>query len=171
MILPLAIAGAVGAFQPTPKAQVKNAKVKKIVSPEVRSGASPTKADMVAIRSPFWHAFDANVPKTEARIDYVVDRDYTVALTLLLVGIWLTMFHPSKCFLVIDFRGGRNVLNLICAFDSVHLHPVYRRLPVHRLPGRSFPPVVWVLHWHANHENSRCLQQGKNMLMSETASG
>jgi len=106
LILPLAIAGAVGAFQPTPKAQVKNAKVKKIVSPEVRSGASPTKADMVAIRSPFWHAFDANVPKTpEARIDYVVDRDYTVALTLLLVGIWLTMFHPSDS-LFIDYLGG-----------------------------------------------------------------
>jgi len=59
---------------------------------------------MVAIRNPFWSSFGS--PKTpEAKIDYVVDRDYSVALTLILVGIWLTMFHPSDSFFI-DGLGG-----------------------------------------------------------------
>lgn len=87
----LAIAGTVGAFQ----GLAKNNKVSS--SPvDVRLGAPLTKADMVAIRSPFGNAFTSHKTPEAARIDYVVDRDYTVALTLMSVGIWLTMFHPSK---------------------------------------------------------------------------
>lgn len=97
----LAIAGTVGAFQ-TPLA--KNNKVSS--SPvDVRPGAPLTKADMVAIRSPFGNAFTSHKTPEAARIDYVVDRDYTVALTLMSVGIWLTMFHPSES-LFIDYLGG-----------------------------------------------------------------
>lgn len=55
-----------------------------------------TRNDMVAIRSPFWDAFSSSNAKSISAGDYVVDRDYTVALTLILVGIWLTMFGPSK---------------------------------------------------------------------------
>mmetsp|Transcript_30472 Transcript_30472/g.55937 ORF Transcript_30472/g.55937 Transcript_30472/m.55937 type:complete len:129 (-) Transcript_30472:1127-1513(-) len=85
----------VDAFQPASKAPLRqNAKNK--VSPDSRrtKGAPLTKVDMVAI-NPFLNAFGTS--KTpEAKIDYVVDRDYTVALTLIAVGMWLTLFHPSK---------------------------------------------------------------------------
>jgi hypothetical protein len=91
----LAIAGTVGAFQPSSKSTLTLNSKNKVVTQPVRPGASLTKAAMVAIRNPFWSSFGS--PKTpEAKIDYVVDRDYSVALTLILVGIWLTMFHPSK---------------------------------------------------------------------------
>lgn len=50
---------------------------------------------MVAIRSPFWHAFDS---KEEGRSseEFIIDRDFSVATTLMAVGIWLTCFGPSK---------------------------------------------------------------------------
>ena len=97
LFLTLATAtGMVGAFRPSSKAPLRqNANTNK-VTPDVRPGAPLTKADMVAIRSPFWNAMGSQSKAPEAKIDYVVDRDYTVALTLLCVGIWLTMFHPSE---------------------------------------------------------------------------
>mmetsp|Transcript_20795 Transcript_20795/g.35709 ORF Transcript_20795/g.35709 Transcript_20795/m.35709 type:complete len:254 (+) Transcript_20795:193-954(+) len=96
--------GTASAFQPAPKKALTR-KAKQVTIPDTRNDrAAVTKADMVAIRSPFWHAFDR--PKTdEAKIDYVADRDYTVALTLIAVGIWLTMFPPSDS-LFIDMLGG-----------------------------------------------------------------
>lgn len=102
LLFALTLAGTVGAFQPASKA-LPLAKNKNAVSPAIRPGAPLTKADMVAIRNPFGNAFGA--PKTGAKIDYVVERDYTVALTLMAVGIWLTMFHPSDS-LFIDYLGG-----------------------------------------------------------------
>jgi len=94
----------VDAFQPAFKAPLRqNAKNK--VSPDSRrtKGAPLTKVDMVAI-NPFLNAFGTS--KTpEAKIDYVVDRDYTVALTLIAVGMWLTLFHPSDSTFI-DMLGG-----------------------------------------------------------------
>jgi hypothetical protein len=54
---------------------------------------------MVAIRGPFWHAFDRKVDskvKTVSSEEFIVDRDFSVATTLMAVGIWLTCFGPSK---------------------------------------------------------------------------
>lgn len=89
------------AFQPTPKQifLTKNSggSVQPVVPPVTRN-------DMVAIRSPFWDAFSSSNAKSISAGDYVVDRDYTVALTLILVGIWLTMFGPSDTS--IDTLGG-----------------------------------------------------------------
>lgn len=109
LIVTLATIVTAGAFQPSSKTplagqHVKN-KASSLAPPDVRPGAPLTKADMVAIRSPFWNAFNSQNSAPEAKIDYVVDRDYTVALTLMLVGIWLTMFHPSDT-LFIDYLGG-----------------------------------------------------------------
>lgn len=93
ILFSIATRSAVGAFQP----QLRHNSRNKVVPQDVRPGAPLTKADMVAIRNPFWNAFGSTTSKTpEAKIDYVVDRDYSVALTLIVVGIWLTMFHPSK---------------------------------------------------------------------------
>lgn len=101
LLLSFTLAGAVGAFQPSFKAPpAQNAKN---VSPKIRSEL--TKADMVAIRSPFWNSVGSPKTTPEAKYDFVVDRDYTVALTLICVGIWLTMFHPSDS-LFIDYLGG-----------------------------------------------------------------
>ena len=94
LLFTLIVAGTASAFQPSAKQPLANNKAG--LSPDVR--APPlTKADMVAIRSPFWNAFSSPAPSTQAKYDFVVDRDYTVALTLLCVGMGLTMFHPSEC--------------------------------------------------------------------------
>eukprot|EP00585_Thalassiosira_rotula_P005154 CAMPEP_0196160544 /NCGR_PEP_ID=MMETSP0910-20130528/46882_1 /TAXON_ID=49265 /ORGANISM="Thalassiosira rotula, Strain GSO102" /LENGTH=337 /DNA_ID=CAMNT_0041425481 /DNA_START=62 /DNA_END=1076 /DNA_ORIENTATION=+ len=87
----------VDAFQPASKAPLRqNAKNKVIASLDSRpsKGAPLTEVGMVAI-NPFLNAFGTS-KSPEAKIDYVVDRDYTVALTLIAVGMWLTLFHPSK---------------------------------------------------------------------------
>lgn len=55
-----------------------------------------TRNDMVAIRSPFWHDIVGTSAKGVTSGEYVVDRDYTVALTLIVVGLWLSLFGPSK---------------------------------------------------------------------------
>ena len=81
------------AFQPTPKQNLLTKNSGSSVQPVV---PPVTRNDMVAIRSPFWDAFSSSTTKDISASDYVVDRDYTVALTLILVGIWLTMFGPSK---------------------------------------------------------------------------
>jgi NIMA (never in mitosis gene a)-related kinase len=109
LLCTLAVVGTAGAFTPQPKTPLTKAVDKNVASShvDVRPGAPLTKAEMVAIRSPFWNAFGGQQPAEVpgAKIDYVVDRDYTVALTLILVGIWLTMFHPSDS-LFIDWLGG-----------------------------------------------------------------
>ena len=100
LFISLAIAGTVGAFQPASKVSVPKNKFVSSQDGYVRSTGTPlTKADMVAIRTPFWNIFDGGIDTTRSlnnNIDYVVDRDYTVALTLLCVGIGLALFHPSK---------------------------------------------------------------------------
>ena len=85
-----ALAGTAAAFRPQANAPLARTNA---ASPDVRPGAPLTKAEMVAIRSPFWNALQ---PEAEAKVDYIVDRDYTVALTLLCVGIGLAMFPPSE---------------------------------------------------------------------------
>ena len=59
----------------------------------------PSSLHMVAIRSPFGHAFDSKVEKVsnmKLAEEFIVDRDFSVATTLMAVGIWLTCFGPSK---------------------------------------------------------------------------
>ena len=57
--------------------------------------AAPGSLRMVAIRNPFWQAFDGNDKELKSD-EFIVDRDFSVASTLLAVGIWLTFFGPSK---------------------------------------------------------------------------
>lgn len=59
---------------------------------------------MVAIRSPFWPAFDSN-DKAVSSDEFIVDRDFSVATTLMAVGIWLTCFGPSN-YHEVDMIGG-----------------------------------------------------------------
>ncbi|KAL7512639.1 hypothetical protein ACHAXN_012699 [Cyclotella atomus] len=63
-----------------------------------------TRNDMVAIRSPFWHDIVGTSAKGVTSGEYVVDRDYTVALTLIVVGLWLSLFGPSDT--PVDMLGG-----------------------------------------------------------------
>eukprot|EP00986_Skeletonema_menzelii_P000032 scaffold5_cov144-Skeletonema_menzelii.AAC.18 len=61
---------------------------------------------MVAIRSPFWHAFDSkNQAVSSGSDEFVVDRDFSVATILMVVGIWLTCFGPSN-YPEVDMIGG-----------------------------------------------------------------
>ena len=96
------------AFQPTRKQNHLTKNIGGNVQPVV---PPVTRNDMVAIRSPFWDAFSSSNAKSISAGDYVVDRDYTVALTLILVGIWLTMFGPSKKSIVLLYLWSL----LICA--------------------------------------------------------
>ena len=62
------------------------------------TGDKPSKSfplHMVAIRSPFWNAFNSK-DKELSSDDFIADRDFSVATTLMVVGIWLTCFGPSK---------------------------------------------------------------------------
>ena len=52
---------------------------------------------MVAIRSPFSRGAFYSQDETADDVDFVVDRDFSVASTLLVVGLWLTLFGPSEC--------------------------------------------------------------------------
>lgn len=60
---------------------------------------------MVAIRSPFWDTFDNSKGKQVSSEDFVVDRDFSVAATLMAVGIWLTFFGPGN-YPEVDMLGG-----------------------------------------------------------------
>ena len=89
LFLSLTIAGTACAFQPSSNK-----------APSIKKSTSRTqdvKPLQVAIRSPFQNVFNSvEAPRPMiSKIDYVVDRDYGVALTLLLVGVWLSLFHPS----------------------------------------------------------------------------
>lgn len=98
--LALACSGVAAAFlQPTEPPQLrqdlKRGKERKI---GFLSGDNPSKTSplhMVAIRSPFWNAFDSK-GKELSSDEFIVDRDFSVATTLMAVGIWLTCFGPSK---------------------------------------------------------------------------
>ncbi len=62
------------------------------------TGDKPSKSfplHMVAIRSPFWNAFNSR-DKELSSDEFIADRDFSVATTLMVVGIWLTCFGPSK---------------------------------------------------------------------------
>ena len=90
LLLSLTIVGSAYAFQPSSNK-----------TPSIKKSTSRTQDVklQVAIRSPFRNVFNsAEAPPRPmiSKIDYVVDRDYGVALTLLLVGVWLSLFHPSK---------------------------------------------------------------------------
>ncbi|KAL7466568.1 hypothetical protein ACHAXS_006872 [Conticribra weissflogii] len=96
-ILVFVFVGAASAFQPSSKTQVNR----------VSSSTSEpplTKNEMVAIRSPFWNSFSSEKQAPVAKYDFVVDRDYTVPLTLISVGLWLSLFGPSHTN--IDLLGG-----------------------------------------------------------------
>jgi hypothetical protein len=87
LLLSLTIAGSACAFQPTSNK-----------APSIKKSTSRTqdvKPLQVAIRSPFQNVFNSVEAPRPMISDYVVDRDYSVALTLLLVGVWLSLFHPS----------------------------------------------------------------------------
>lgn len=100
LILALAGCGVAAAFlQPTEPPQLRqdlqHGKESKI---GFLSGDEPFKSfplHMVAIRSPFWNAFDSK-EKQLSSDEFIVDRDFSVATTLMAVGIWLTCFGPSK---------------------------------------------------------------------------
>lgn len=99
IIIIAAFASGSTAFQPAAKKTVQ-----KTASPNVQSVNPPiTRNDMVAIRSPFWHDIAGPSVKGVTTGDYVVDRDYTVALTLIVVGIWLTLFGPSKIAFLVSY--------------------------------------------------------------------
>jgi NIMA (never in mitosis gene a)-related kinase len=101
----MAMASSVGAFQQQPKAPLTQNAKKQAFYPSPRPGTPLTKADMVAIRSPFWNALNNPKAPLKGTVDYVVDRDYSVALTLICVGLWLTLLHPSE-YMFIDMIGG-----------------------------------------------------------------
>ena len=88
LLLSLTIVGSACAFQPSSNK-----------APSIKKSTSRTQDVklQVAIRSPFQNVFNSvEAPRPMiSKIDYVVDRDYSVALTLLLVGEWLSLFHPS----------------------------------------------------------------------------
>jgi hypothetical protein len=86
-----ALATGTTAFQPTPQKTLQKTTGGNVVQP-----TPITRNDMVAIRSPFWHDIASPSNKGISSGDYIVDRDYTVALTLIVVGIWLTLFGPSE---------------------------------------------------------------------------
>lgn len=100
LFLALAGSGVAAAFlQPTEPPQLrqdlKRGKESKI---DFLSGDDPSKTTplhMVAIRSPFWNALDSK-EKQLSSDEFIVDRDFSVAATLMAVGIWLTCFGPSK---------------------------------------------------------------------------
>lgn len=100
LILALAGSGVTAAFlQPTEPPQLRkdlqHGKESKIgfFSGDESSKSFPLQ--MVAIRSPFWNAFDSK-DKQLSSDEFIVDRDFSVATTLMAVGIWLTCFGPSK---------------------------------------------------------------------------
>ena len=81
------------AFQPASKNVLHKSGNSQTIAPP------RTKNEMVAIRSPFWNAFDQASSSSVRGIstgDYVVDRDYSIASLLIIVGIWLSMFGPSE---------------------------------------------------------------------------
>ena len=93
-IIITAFATGTTAFQPAAKKALRKSGNSQTTAPP-----SITKNEMVAIRSPFWNAFDQGSSSSVRGIstgDYVVDRDYSVASILIIVGIWLSMFGPSE---------------------------------------------------------------------------
>lgn len=100
VIFALAVAGSASAFQPSFKAPLTKPPSTSTTPDILRLGTNEVSApltvnEMVAIRNPFWGAFSVpKEPTIEAKIDYVVDRDYTVPLTLIVVGLWLSVFGP-----------------------------------------------------------------------------
>ena len=94
IIIITAFATGTAAFQPAAKKALRKSGNSQTTAPP-----SITKNEMVAIRSPFWNAFDRGSSSSVRGIstgDYVVDRDYSVASILIIVGIWLSMFGPSE---------------------------------------------------------------------------
>ena len=90
LLLSLTIVGSACAFQPSSNK-----------APSIKKSTSRTqevKPLQIAISSPFRNVFNSvETPQPMiSKIDYVVERDYSVALILLLVGVWLSLFHPSK---------------------------------------------------------------------------
>ena len=91
-IIIAAFATGTTAFQPASKNVLHKSGNSQTIAPP------RTKNEMVAIRSPFWSAFDqaSSSVKGISAGDYVVDRDYSIASLLIIVGIWLSMFGPSE---------------------------------------------------------------------------
>eukprot|EP00970_Alexandrium_tamarense_P000125 scaffold17_cov194-Alexandrium_tamarense.AAC.4 len=91
LLLATTAVGTTAAFQPSSKTPLTAQK-----SSKTSSSPPLTKNEMVAIRSPFWNAFTTADAKPVAKVDYVVEREYFVPLTLLMVGFWLALFPPSE---------------------------------------------------------------------------
>ena len=101
LIFALAGSGAAAFLQPAQSPQLQvNLQHEKKINVGFVTGEEPSKSSslhMVAIRSPFWHAFDSKDKAVISGSDeFIVDRDFSVATILMVVGIWLTCFGPSK---------------------------------------------------------------------------
>ncbi|KAL7497913.1 hypothetical protein ACHAWT_009422 [Skeletonema menzelii] len=110
LIFALAGSGAAAFLQPNQSPQLQhNLKHEKQNNIDFVNGEEPSKSSslqMVAIRSPFWHAFDSKDQAVSSGSDeFVVDRDFSVATILMVVGIWLTCFGPSN-YPEVDMIGG-----------------------------------------------------------------
>ena len=90
------LAGAANAFTPSSKNKVASSNEKKVMSPNsrVRVEVATTLNNMVSMSSPFWNTSPSRSAASSSKA--IVDRDYTVAATLLMVGIMLGLFHPSE---------------------------------------------------------------------------
>ena len=102
LIFALAGSGAAAFLQPTQLPQLQhNLQHEKNINIGFVTGKEPSKSTslhMVAIRNPFWRAFDSKDEGVSSGSDeFIVDRDFSVATVLMVVGIWLTCFGPSKC--------------------------------------------------------------------------
>lgn len=96
------ISGMASAFTPSSKNKVASSnKNNVIMSPNsrVHVGVSTTSNNMVSMSSPFWNMSPSRSAAPAVASKTIVDRDYTVAATLLMVGIMLGLFHPSECFI------------------------------------------------------------------------
>ena len=136
------------AFQPAAKTAQKSINKAQSITPPI------TRNEMVAT-NPYhdWNAFHSSNVKGISTGDYVVDRDYTVALTLVAVGTWLTFFGPSKsldqpCYISLHLE--------IVSDSNIAIHRPHQ----HRPPRRSLPSLVRLLHRNANYAHSCRLYQG-----------
>ena len=101
------ISGMASAFTPSSKNKVASSnKNNVIMSPNSRDnvGVSTTSNNMVSMSSPFWNMSPSRSAAPAVASKTIVDRDYTVAATLLMVGIMLGLFHPSECFVISVFH-------------------------------------------------------------------
>ena len=145
------ISGMASAFTPSSKNKVASSnKNNVIMSPNsrVHVGVSTTSNNMVSMSSPFWNMSPSRSAAPAVASKTIVDRDYTVAATLLMV--YNVGPIPSQwvfCYLCISFLTyflyGNNLNSQCCAVSYLQ-HIIYRRLHVHWYARCSFSCMVWM---------------------------